>query len=194
MEDIWRKYLVEGMSLLEKEAMIFSVMQHTKAGQIRKLSGEEYAVHPAGVASILRGIGSDPGLLAAAWLHDIKDCNISRSQVESNFGSDVANLVDEVSDIASSKDGNRKQRKALERRHLADASFRGKTLKLADVIDNTETIAERDQSFSMVYLPEKWEELQSLKGGHPALWDRALKSIEQAAVKIGVALNPSGTC
>jgi GTP diphosphokinase / guanosine-3',5'-bis(diphosphate) 3'-diphosphatase len=77
------------------DALQFAHDMHT--GQIRK-SGAPYISHPCAVAEILvREFGiKDPALLAAALLHDIVEDipQISLADIETRFGSVVAELVD----------------------------------------------------------------------------------------------------
>jgi hypothetical protein len=57
--------------------------------------------------------------------------------------------------------------------HLAGASPRAKTIKLADLIDNSRSIVERDPDFAKVYLAEKRELLAVLTDGDETLLNQA---------------------
>jgi len=50
-----------------------------------------------------------------------------------------------------------------------------KTIKLADLIHNTESIVQNDPGFARTYLKEKLLTLQGLRGGDPTLMVRALQ-------------------
>ena len=78
----------------------------------------------------------------------------------------------------------RAERKYLDRQQLAKADIRAKTIKLADIIDNTHTIADRDPEFAALYLPEKYAMLQVLKQGNPVLFQQAKAIIEQGLYKL----------
>ena len=66
----------------------------------KRLSGEDYIVHPLNVAYILTKIHSDYETLCAALLHDvIKMDNIDVKELEDEFGKDIAKLVKEVDKI-----------------------------------------------------------------------------------------------
>ena len=69
----------------------------------RRRSGEPYVVHPVEVARILVGLleeRTDAVILAAALLHDVVEDTGSRlADIESQFGSEVAMLVDGVTKI-----------------------------------------------------------------------------------------------
>ena len=90
------------------------------------------------------------------------------------FGDGVAELVDWLTDVSRPGDGNRRIRRAIDLEHTARASPAAKTIKLADLIDNSETIARHDRTgFWPVYRREKLALLQVLKDGDPKLWSRA---------------------
>lgn len=66
----------------------------------KRLTGEDYIIHPLNVAYILTRINADYETLSAALLHDVvEDCNISISEIEDNFGHNIAVLVDGVTKI-----------------------------------------------------------------------------------------------
>ncbi|RXM22001.1 bifunctional (p)ppGpp synthetase/guanosine-3',5'-bis(diphosphate) 3'-pyrophosphohydrolase, partial [Citrobacter sp. AAK_AS5] len=89
------------------------------------------------VATIVASVTDDPEMIAAAWLHDIvEDTPASFLDLEKEFGPRVAELVGELTDVSRPSDGNRATRKSIDRAHLAGASARGKTVKLADLLDN----------------------------------------------------------
>ena len=67
---------------------------------IKRKSGEDYIIHPLNVAYILTSINADSATLIAALLHDvIEDCNVSESEIEEKFGSEVLTLVKGVTKI-----------------------------------------------------------------------------------------------
>jgi len=67
--------------------------------QERKGSGVPYIAHPAHVAIILLKHGFPEEAVVAGVLHDIvEDTVVTPAQVEAQFGSAVANLVDQVSE------------------------------------------------------------------------------------------------
>jgi (p)ppGpp synthase/HD superfamily hydrolase len=146
--------------------------------QTRKYTGEPYIVHPVEVARLVASAGFDEEVVAAAYLHDvIEDCGIDKGALALNFGCRVARLVDEVSDRSRPEDGNRALRKMLDRAHLAQASPEGKSIKLADLIDNTRSIVERDPNFAQVYLAEKRNLLPVLQQGNQMLYRLAYRTL-----------------
>jgi hypothetical protein len=95
-----------------------------------------------------------------------------------------------LTDISRPNDGDRKIRKAIDRNHLAGASARAQTIKLADLIDNSRSIVERDPDFAKVYLAEKRELLAVLTEGDETLLNRA-RAIAFAATPVTVE---NGNC
>ena len=150
----------------------FAVKAH--GPQKRKYSGDPYIVHPLEVAKIVQGVPHTNAMVAAAILHDvIEDTEASYDDVAVNFGSVVADLVDELTDVSKPEDGNRAVRKALDRAHLAKASADAQTIKLADVISNSQDIKANDPSFAKVYIEEMKALLEVLTKGDKTLYAKA---------------------
>lgn len=160
------------MTDLEKHALRFATKAHK--GQVRKYTGEPYINHPIAVAAIVATVEHTPEMIAAAYLHDVvEDCGVSLAEVKERFGGKVATLVAYLSDISTPYHGNREARKSLDRQHIALAPTDAKTIKLADLIENTKTIAALDPNFWKVYRGEKQRLLEVLTDGDPALWAQA---------------------
>jgi (p)ppGpp synthase/HD superfamily hydrolase len=159
---------------LEERAKEFATKWHGSIGQVRKYTGEPYINHPAAVAELVRGVIHDEDMLAAAWLHDVvEDTPCTIIDVEAEFGQSVAVLVEWLTDVSNPKDGNRKRRKEIDRQHTAAAPPKAKTVKLADLIDNSRTILPLDPDFAKVYISEKALLLEVLREGDPDLWQMA---------------------
>jgi (p)ppGpp synthase/HD superfamily hydrolase len=159
---------------LEARALAFAKSAHESIGQMRKYSGEPYIVHPRAVAEIVRGVPHTSEMIAAAYLHDVvEDTPVTLDEVRAEFGDAVAELVDWLTDVSRPGDGNRQTRKAIDLEHTAKAPPQAKTIKLADLIDNSLTISQRDPGFWPVYRREKLALLEVLKDGDPTLWKRA---------------------
>lgn len=160
------------MPTLEQRARDFAASYH--AGQVRKYTGEPYINHPAAVAELVRSVPHTEEMLAAAWLHDtLEDTAATAVQIEDEFGFEVLELVSYLTDVSGPADGNREQRKALDRAHTADGPVAAKTVKLADLIDNSKSILTRDPGFAKVYLAEKRLLLEVLREGDSTLWEMA---------------------
>ena len=159
---------------IEERARIFATNAHAAISHVRKYTGEAYISHPAAVVEIVRRRPHTPEMLAAAWLHDVvEDTGVPIEKIREEFGEKVAALVSDLTDVSKPEDGNRKARKAIDREHTANASPEAKTIKLADLIDNTKSLAVRDPAFAKVYLEEKRLLLDVLREGDPVLWQTA---------------------
>jgi len=159
---------------MEDRAKAFAARHHQAVGQTRKYTGEPYINHPAAVVELVRSVPHTAEMIAAAWLHDtVEDTNATLDEVRTEFGAAVAELVEMLTDVSQPGDGNRARRKAIDREHTAKASPHAKTVKLADLIDNSRSIIERDPEFAKVYLEEKRLLLEVLKEGEPTLWAKA---------------------
>ena len=156
---------------LEEKARKFAEQAHSRLSQVRKYTGEPYITHPAAVVAIVRTVEHTDAMIAAAWLHDtVEDTDASLEEIEAEFGAEVAALVEQLTDVSKLPDGNRKARKAIDLAHTAKASTEAQTIKLADLIDNTRNIVERDPEFAKVYFKEKELLLEVLTEGDLALW------------------------
>lgn len=63
-------------------------------------------------------------------------------------------------------------------RFLGAASAEGQTIKLADLIDNSDSILAHDPKFAAVYLREKKELLEVLTQGDAGLYRQARRIVE----------------
>ncbi|MGI8660476.1 MAG: HD domain-containing protein, partial [Thermoleophilaceae bacterium] len=82
---------------LVARAFAFACERHTAQ---RRLSGEEFIIHPVSVAKICAGMRLDTATLCAALLHDtVEDTSASLEEVEAAFGEEVATLVDGVTKL-----------------------------------------------------------------------------------------------
>ena len=169
------------MSLKVLLAWAFAEQAHRSVDQKRKYTGEPYIVHPQSVADIVQSVTHDENMVCAALLHDVvEDTSVTLLEIESRFGQDVASLVSDLTDVSTREMGNRKVRKEVDRQHIAKASPRAKTIKLADLIHNTENIVANDKGFAKVYLAEKRLLLEVLTEGDVTLWNRAKNLLEKS--------------
>lgn len=168
-------------SLLVERARAFAIAAHERVGQRRKYTGEPYWTHPEAVAAHVATVTDDEALIAAAWLHDtLEDTDCTLQQIRMSFGPRVAGLVDDLTDPSRPEDGNRSQRKAIDRGHTARAHPDAKTVKLADLIHNTGSIVAHDPRFARVYLDEKALLLEVLKEGNAELYRQAQQALDRA--------------
>ena len=163
---------------MEERARKFAEAAHASIDQRRKYSGEPYIVHPDAVAELVRSVPHTEAMICAAWLHDmVEDTPVTMDDVEREFGAEVAALVEQLTDVSRPEDGNRKKRKTIDREHTAKARAQAKTVKLADLIDNTWSIVERDPDFATVYLVEKAALIEVLREGDETLWAMAVAMV-----------------
>lgn len=168
------------MNELESRALAFATNAH--AGQVRKYSGEPYITHPIAVAEIVRRVTDDPEMIAAALLHDVvEDTPFTIDKIAFQFGERVALLVSDLTDVSRPADGNRATRKRIDREHTAKAHPDAKTVKLADLIHNTDDITRNDPGFAKVYLAEKHLLLPFLIEGSGILFVKASTQLQYFA-------------
>jgi GTP diphosphokinase / guanosine-3',5'-bis(diphosphate) 3'-diphosphatase len=112
--------------------------------QYRK-SGEKYINHPISVAKVVADIGLDDTTVAAALLHDaVEDTEITTSEIEEQFGSEVAQIVDGVTKLERIRFDSREEQQAATMRKMLVAmakDLRVLIIKLADRLHNLRTIA-----------------------------------------------------
>jgi len=126
---------------LLQEAYKFASAQH--AQQVRR-SGEEFILHPLGVAHILADMQMDEVTLAAALLHDVvEDTDITLENIKDRFGPEVAEIIDGVTKLDRISFRNREEEQAENFRKMFVAmakDIRVIIIKLADRLDNMRTI------------------------------------------------------
>ena len=108
-------------------------------------SGESYINHPIAVAKIVADIGLDDTSLAAALLHDaVEDTEITLDEVETEFGPEVASIVDGVTKLERLQFDSKEAQQAATMRKMLVAmarDIRVLVIKLADRLHNMRTIA-----------------------------------------------------
>jgi RelA/SpoT family (p)ppGpp synthetase len=113
------------------------------AGQSRK-TGEAYITHPVAVAQELAEMRLDAQAITAAILHDtVEDTSVSLDDIEKQFGSEVALLVDGVSKLDQIEFRSRAEAQAESFRKMMLAmieDIRVILVKLADRLHNMQTL------------------------------------------------------
>lgn len=179
--------LAHATDTLESRARLFATAAHGAKDQRRRYTEEPYIFHPAEVVALVKTVPHTPEMVAAAWLHDVvEDTKVGWDTVRQEFGPVVASYVRDLTDISQKSDGDRPTRRAIDRTHTAGASPEAKTIKLADLIDNTRNIVALDPDFARIYLHEKRLLLDVLKEGDPTLWARAAEQCDYWAHKCPV--------
>jgi hypothetical protein len=93
--------------------------------------------------------------------------------LETMFPRLVVCLVEEVTDISQLSDGNRKLRKNMDLEHYRLASFGGRSIKLADILDNGPDIILNDPGFARKWMSEARVKVDISEGGDPDLLSKA---------------------
>lgn len=169
-----------------REALEFAKTAHE--GQMRKYRKEPYIEHPKRVAEIVKTVPHTREMICAAYLHDVvEDTSVTIEDIGKKFGNKVAALVGELTDEFVKKKYphlNRKMRKERETSRQAHISVAAKTIKLADVIDNTPDISKNDRRFARRYIPEMEALVKVLYNGDATLFARAQEVVVQAQLAI----------
>ena len=157
------------------EAMRFARRAHS--GQVRKYTGNPYIEHPAEVVGLCAAFGLSPNALAVAWMHDcIEDCDVTHTEILNTFGRVIA---DGVGALTDSEAGNRAERKALARKRVSEAEGWVQTIKCADIVSNTASIAKHDPKFAAIYYGECRAMVDSLIEADPRARRLAYDTLDQ---------------
>lgn len=137
---------------LIQKAYLFSKSSH---GNQARHSGEPYFSHPLAVAEILIDLKLDQASIATALLHDVvEDTEVTKEEIEKNFGEEISNLVDGVTKLGKINSIPSSERAAENFRKLTLAmseDIRVLIVKLADRLHNMRTL---------FYVPSKEKKLK----------------------------------
>jgi GTP diphosphokinase / guanosine-3',5'-bis(diphosphate) 3'-diphosphatase len=126
---------------LVEKAFVFACDRHADQ---RRATGEDFIIHPVGVAKICAGMRLDTATLCAALLHDtVEDTSASLDEVRDEFGEEVCKLVDGVTKLSGVTFQSRDDRQAENYRKMMVAmaqDIRVILIKLADRLHNMRTI------------------------------------------------------
>ncbi|HEV2451452.1 MAG TPA: bifunctional (p)ppGpp synthetase/guanosine-3',5'-bis(diphosphate) 3'-pyrophosphohydrolase [Streptosporangiaceae bacterium] len=120
----------------------------------RRLSGDPYITHPLAVATILAELGMNHETICAALLHDtVEDTPYTLDELRTEFGEDVAALVDGVTKLDKVKYGESAEAETVRKMVVAmSRDIRVLVIKLADRLHNMRTLR---------YLPREKQERKS---------------------------------
>jgi GTP diphosphokinase / guanosine-3',5'-bis(diphosphate) 3'-diphosphatase len=135
------KYLPDADEDLLRHAFTFAAQAHD--GQQRR-SGEDFLLHPFSVARICAELHLDEQTIAAALLHDVvEDTDHDLDEIRTEFGDEVARLVDGVTKLTRITFQTREQAEAENYRKMIMAmaeDARVILIKLADRLHNLREI------------------------------------------------------
>jgi (p)ppGpp synthase/HD superfamily hydrolase len=127
-------------SPLTRDALAFADQRH--AGQTRDLDDLPFVTHPVEVACLLHEAGYQDEVVAAGVLHDVlEDTDAERSDLESRFGTRVAELVAAVTDDQTIEDNT--ERRAALRRQVAAAGECAAVVFAADKVSKARELRVR---------------------------------------------------
>jgi GTP diphosphokinase / guanosine-3',5'-bis(diphosphate) 3'-diphosphatase len=140
IEEIPKYQPAADLELLER-AYRFSERSHQ--GQ-QRASGEPYLSHPLEVAGLLVNFKMDVTTVTAGLLHDVlEDTKATKNDLQREFGSEIAELVDGVTKIGKLAFSSREERQAENFRKMLVAmarDLRVLMIKLADRLHNMRTL------------------------------------------------------
>lgn len=176
-------------------AQKFAHEAHDSIQQKRKYTYAPYWEHTDDVAHIVASFGGTEDMVVAAHLHDViedvfplkPEYDIYR--IAKEFGNTVAGYVTDLTDVYTKEawpDLNRAKRKALEIERVGNTCAASQTIKVADLIHNTESICSHDPDFALVYLKEKVTLLQKLTRADFRLFNVACKQTLDNLTKLGM--------
>ncbi len=177
------------VSLVEKA---YFIAKKAHEGQFR-FSGEPYIIHPVSVAIILYNLGMDGESMAAALLHDVvEDTDMTKENIQEEFGEDVANLVEGVTKLGKVPIFTKEEQQAENVRKMLMAmsqDIRVIIIKLADRIHNMRTLSfmrpdkrrEKAQETLEIYAPIAHR--LGIRGVKEELEDLAISYLDPIAYK-----------
>ena len=133
---------------------VFDFAKKAHTGQKRKYTGEDYIIHPIAVCRLVEQHGGSMEQQAAAILHDVVEDTTATIEDIRQFGDEVTELVEWLTDTSKASDGNRAIRKGIDRKRLSEASAEAQFIKLADMIDNSKSIFLLDKNFAPTFKAE----------------------------------------
>lgn len=151
---------------LINKAYMFAMRAHTTQ---RRASGDPYFSHPIEVAKILVDLKMDDATIVTALLHDtIEDTDVTKEDIEREFGTHVASLVNgvtkltklELADIADNIAEDQKQAENFRKLLVAIADdIRVLLVKLADRLHNMRTLGYIKKQEKRVRIARETKEL-----------------------------------
>ena len=136
-----KSYMPKADIDLVNRAYVFAAHAHARQ---RRSSGELYIIHPLAVAKNLVELKMDVSSVVTGLLHDtVEDTHVTLEDIESRFGSEIAQLVDGVTKVGKIHFRSSEHKKAENFRKMIMATaqdLRVLLVKLADRLHNMDTL------------------------------------------------------
>ena len=143
LEDLLTKVEEYNPDEVKNVKKAYKYAEELHSGQYRQ-SGESYITHPLNVAYILAEMHADGNTLCAGLLHDtLEDTRINKEEIASDFGSEVANLVDGVTKLNKLNFSTKTDQNLANTRKIITgitSDVRIIIIKLADRLHNMRTL------------------------------------------------------
>lgn len=160
-------------SLRVQQALTYAALRH--AGQVRKLTGAPYFIHPVYVARLVAAHGYDEDHEIVALLHDVledtckdrEEREAVRDEIAARFGAPVAEAVDALSEPKRDAQGARLRWPDRKRAYLAQleaAESLAVVVSAADKIHNLATLCRSLDEAG----PQLWSKFRG--GPEESLW------------------------
>ena len=157
----------------------------------KRISSEDYYIHPFNVAKIIVSLGLDSQSIAAALLHDVvEDTDATVEDIKNEFSPEVALLVDGVTKIGRLNFFSKEQQQAESLRKMLIAmgqDIRVIIIKLADRLHNMRTIdampsqKQRDKSLETLEIYAPIAHRLGIRPVKEELEDLAIKHLDPIA-------------
>lgn len=172
------------------EAYVFAEAAHGAIDHKRKVTGEDYIVHPIEVADVCAKMGLSDETIAAAFLHDtIEDTQVSAELVELLFDGEVARLTIGMTDLYRDPevDGNNAERALKNAHHMWKQDKAVLDLKCADMYANLRSLDDSDtketQKFAIYIIPKMEYKLSGMQNASPIMFELVANEIERQKAK-----------
>lgn len=148
------------INFLTQQAKKIATFKHQ--GQIRKFDGSPYIVHPERVARRAKYFTNDPATIQASFLHDtLEDTKTTHEEIKQVFGTEVADLVQELTSKKSGLDKYGKTDYLIHK--MNNMSPKAQLIKSLDRLDNISDFPTAPKKFVDKYLKQTEELLANVK-------------------------------
>ena len=150
LEEIKIQNVIKVMKLNNKKSnshLILKAYEYAKTNhnEQKRLSGEEYIIHPLEVAYTLANLKMDDATICAALLHDVvEDTPITNEDIKKEFGEEIADMVAGVTKLSKIKYVSVEEQQVENYRKMFLAmgkDIRVILIKLADRLHNMRTLS-----------------------------------------------------